>query len=152
MPATPWYEQVHTTKKFRLLTRKLDSSGNEYIYLKGVASLADGDFVRYDGTGVTTRAITSMTADGPIAVAKAAVDASTSYGWFLVRGRDAAANVATHSSGAGKALFVGGTAGRATTTPASEECMVGAFSDGDSVSNSGPVFLVYPVASGDIST
>ena len=146
------FDQVHSVKKFRLMTRKKDAAGNEYIYLKGVGSLADGDFVRYDGTGTTTRAITSMTGDGAIAVAQAAVDSTSEYGWFLIAGRDSAANVATHSGGSGKALFVGGTAGRATTTPATEECISGAFSDGDSVSNSGPVFLIYPAAAGDIST
>ena len=148
----PTFNEVHSTKKYRLMTRKSDSAGNEYIYLKGVSSLADGDFVRFDGTGVTTRAITSMTNDGPLAVAQAAVDASTKFGWFMVAGRDAAANVATHASGAGKALFVSGTAGRATTTPATEETISGAFSDGDSVANVGPVYLFYPAAAGDIST
>jgi hypothetical protein len=146
------FDQVHSTKKFRLMSRRRDAAGNEYVYLKGVASLADGDFVRYDGTGTTTRAITTMTNDGAIAVAQAAVDASTKYGWFMISGRDAAANVATHSSGSGKALFVSATAGRATSTPATEECISGAFTDGDAVSNSGPVLLAYPVAAGDIST
>jgi hypothetical protein len=146
------FDQVHSVKKYRLMTRKSDSAGNEYIYLKGVGSLADGDFVRFDGTGTTTRAITSMTNDGPIAVAQAAVDASTKFGWFMIAGRDSAANVATASSISGKALFVSGTAGRATTTPATEECISGAFADGDSTSNSGAVFLIYPAAAGDIST
>ena len=145
------FTQVHSVKKYRLLTEKSDASGNRYVYLKGVASLADGDFVTYDSAGATARPTTGGT--GPVAVAQAAVDAATQYGWFMVHGVDAAANVATHSSGAGKALFISGTAGRATSTPATENCIFGAFTTGNSVSNVGGVMLIgTPVAPGDIST
>lgn len=144
------FTQVHSTKKFRLMTRKTDVAGNEYLYAKGVASLADGDFVTVTGAGVTARSLDTLT--GIIAVAQAAVTSTTTYGWFMVKGRDASANVATHSSGIGKALFLSSTAGRGTTTPATEKTAYGAFSDGDSVANVGPVFLSYPVAPGDIST
>ena len=150
MAASPFYNQIHTTKKFRLLTEKRDPSNNVYIYLKGVSSLAAGDFVSFDGTGASARSGASTT--GPLAVAMSANTSSSNYSWFLVDGKYASANVATHSSGAGKSLFVNATAGRATTTPLTEGTMVGAFSDGNSVSNVGPVLLKRPVAPGDIST
>lgn len=150
MAAQPFYLQIHTTKRFRLLTEKTDAAGNTYVYLKGVASLVAGDFVTYDGAGATAR--TGAASTGPLAVAMSANTAATTFSWFLVNGKYTTANVATHASGAGKALFVNATASRATTTPLTEGCMYGAFSDGNSASNVGPVLLRRPVAPGDIST
>lgn len=150
MAATPFFQQVHTTKKFRFLTEKTDVAGNRYIYAKGLASLAAGDFVVVTAQGVTTRTVAAST--GVVAVAMAAVTATTSFGWFMVFGRMTTANVATHALGAGKALFTNATTARATTTPLTEATIVGAFSDGDSVANVGPVFLNRPSAPGDIST
>lgn len=146
----PFYQSIHATKRFRLLTEKKDNAGNTYIYLKGVGSLAAGDFVSFDGTGASTR--TGATSTGPIVCAMSANTTSTNFSWFLIDGKAASANVATHSSGAGKALFVNGTASRLTTVPLTEGTVYGAFSDGNSTSNVGPVLLKRPVAPGDIST
>lgn len=150
MAATPFYSQIHTTKRFRLLTEKADPAGNIYVYTKGVASLAAGDFVTFDGTGTTTRTLAAGT--GPVGVAMSANTATTTFGWVQVSGRNTIANVATHSNGIGKALFLSASAGRASTTPLTESTVYGAFSDGNSVSNVGPVFLRRGVAPGDIST
>ncbi len=150
MAATPFYNQIHATKRFRLLTEKKDPAGNTYAYVKGVASLVAGDMVSYDGAGTIARS--GATSTGPIGFAMSANTATTTFGWILIDGKLATANVATHSSGAGKALFVNATAGRATTTPLTEGTVVGAFSDGNSASNVGPVLLRRPVAPGDIST
>lgn len=78
------FTQVHSEKKYRLLTTKKDSAGNEYIYLKGVASCVAGDAVTYDEAGAT--ALLAANAKGPVAFAQAAVDASTEYGWFMIAG------------------------------------------------------------------
>lgn len=148
-----FYTSIDATKKQRLLTEKTHVDGSKYVYCKGVSSLAAGDFVRFDRSGATTRALDSAITSGAIAVAMAAVTTSTNYGWFLVDGYYASGNVATHSGGAGLALFLSSSAGRATTTPATEKTIYGAFSAGDSASNVGPVFLRRgPVAPGDIST
>lgn len=150
MAASPFYTQIHTTKRFRLLTEKSDSAGNTYAYLKGVGSLAAGDFVKFDGAGTTTRMLAAST--GPIAVAMSANTAATTFSWFLVSGKYASANVATHSSGAGKGLFSSGTTARASVTPTTEQALYGAFSDGDSAANVGSVLLRRPSAPGDITT
>lgn len=150
MAIVPFYQQVHLSKKFRLLTEKKDPSGNTYVYTKGVASLVAGDMVSYDGTGALTRTVAATT--GPIGFAMSANILTTTFGWVLIDGKLATANVATHASGAGKALFTNATTSRATTTPLTEATVYGAFSDGNSVSNVGPVFLKRPVAPGDIST
>lgn len=144
------FTQIHATKKYRLGTRAKDSACNEYQYCAGVASLAAGDFVVIGAANVPVRALNTST--GPVAVAMAANTSATNYSWFLINGRYTTANVATHSSGAGKGLFVTSSAGRAAITPATETGAFGAFSDGDSAANVGPVYIVYPVAPGDIST
>jgi len=75
---------VDTTKQHPLLTRGFDSSGNEYIYLQGVASCILYSAVTYDEAGVTT--LTVADAVGPIAIAMAVLDATTEYGWFQIFG------------------------------------------------------------------
>lgn len=141
---------IHSTAQNPVGQEAMGTDGYTYKYMLGVASTVAGDFVKYDGAGATTR--TTATTTGGIAIATAAIVAAK-YGWYLIKGRYATANIATHSSGAGKALFVNATAGRATTTPLTEGCITGAFSDGDSASNVGPAVLVGSGSnSGDIST
>jgi hypothetical protein len=144
--------EVHTSALNPLGTEAVSTEGYVYKYLKGVASTVAGDFVRYDGAGATALCTTTGPTSGPIAIATAAVDSTSEYGWYLIDGRYAAANVATHSAGAGKALFASGTAGRATSTPATEATIVNAFSDGNSASNLGPVIVRRAAYTGDIST
>ena len=83
---------IHTAVANVVGQRAHDAAGNEYIYLKGVASLAAGDWVCYDELGVTIRALVATV--GPVAIAQAAVTAVTSFGWFLIRGTGLA-NVAS---------------------------------------------------------
>lgn len=75
---------VDTTQQHPFLTRAWDSSGNEYIYLKGVASTIAGSVVTYDELGVTT--LIAANAKGPVAVAMAATDATTDFGWYCIFG------------------------------------------------------------------
>lgn len=76
--------QVHTSKKFRLGTRFTSAAGNEYIYLKGVTNCVLGSWVSFDEVHVTTLLIAN--ALGRVAIAQAAVNASTSFGWFQIYG------------------------------------------------------------------
>ena len=79
-----WYDVVDATKKQRLGTKKRAMNGNEYIYLQGVASVVDGTWVTFDEDFVTARAVAD--AQGQVAIATAAVDATTEYGWFAIWG------------------------------------------------------------------
>jgi hypothetical protein len=99
------FDQVHAEKKFRLGTRKRDVAGNEYIYLKGVASLVAFDAVTFDEAGATT--LLAANAIGPVAFAQAAVDSATEYGWFMIYGTTSANIVASSADNA--------TIGRETT-------------------------------------
>lgn len=78
------FTQVHAVKKYRLGTRKSDPAGNEYIYLKGVASTVAGSWVTFDEAHVTTLAVAD--AQGRVAVAQAAVDSTSEYGWYMIYG------------------------------------------------------------------
>lgn len=99
------FTEVHSSKKYRLLTTKKDVAGNEYIYLKGVASLVAFDAVTYDEAGATT--LLAANAKGPVAFAQAAVDATTEFGWFMIAGVTSANVVANSADNA--------TLGRETT-------------------------------------
>lgn len=84
-----FYSDVHTTKKFRLGTVKVDPvTLNEYVYLKGVGSTAVGSWVSFDELFATALidSDTAGTLVGPVAIAAAAVSATTKYGWYLVKG------------------------------------------------------------------
>lgn len=80
-----WYDQVHSTQKFRLGTKKKAVDGREFIYLKGVANVTQGAWVTYDELGVTTNLATDSN-PGPVAIAMAAVDSTSEYGWWGIYG------------------------------------------------------------------
>jgi hypothetical protein len=140
------FDQVHTSKKFRLLTRKKDAAGNEYIYLKGVGSTAATDFVQVKSDGSTARMTT--TTFGPIAVAMAAVDATTKFGWYMIWGVTTG-HVAAAATG--NPLFASGTTGEATNSAANDTALYGAFAAGAAASNAASVLLSYPTANGNIT-
>ena len=120
-----FFGQVHTTRKFRLGTRSRDVAGNEYIYLKGVSSLAAGNWTTFDNDFQTIIMDTDVAASviGPVAVAKAAVDASTKFGWFGIYGMHSAtaATVAADTK-----VFAIATGGSADDTGTAGQQVVGA--------------------------
>ena len=134
-----WYSEVDTEKKWRLGTRKRDVAGNEYIYLTGVASTVAEDFVVFDESFLTTRAVADEV--GPVAVAMAAVDATTEYGWYGIYGNFTGD---TATVAADKALYLTATAGRLDDADAAGDSVHGAFSMAADSSNSCSVWLNYP--------
>lgn len=73
--------------------RAVDQAGNEYIFLKGVASVVAGDPVVFNpSTFVATRLAGSEVGD--VAIALGAVTANLA-GWFLIYGTGSANVVAT---------------------------------------------------------
>ena len=73
-------EEVHTSQKNPLGTIARGSDGYYYIYLQGVASTVAGDVVTFNTAFATARLVAG--AKGGVAVALAAVDATTEYGWY----------------------------------------------------------------------
>ena len=118
-----WYDVVDATKKHRLGTKKRAVNGNEYIYLQGVASCADGTWVTFDEDFVTIRAVAD--GQGQVAVANAAVDATTEYGWFTIWGREDALCLASFADN-GK-VYLTSTAGSVDDADVSGDFVVGAI-------------------------
>lgn len=83
---------VSTTARHQLgtIVQGHDADGSygagEFIYLKGVASTAVGSWVHYNMDDGTT-ALTVANGIGPVAVAMAAVDAATKFGWYQISGK-----------------------------------------------------------------
>lgn len=135
-----FYDNVDTTKKFRLGTRKRDVAGNEYIYLAGVASNAAGEWLVWDEDFATTRLIADEV--GPVGVSMAAFDATTEYGWAQIYGKNTVAK--TDTVAADKALYIDGTAGRADDADVAGDGIHGAFSMAADATNVATVWLHYP--------
>ena len=107
-PAVGNHDDVHTSQLNPLGAVREFSNGNTYIYLKGATSMAAGLTVVYQ-PGVWTAALIATTLKGAVAIASAAVDASTKYGWFLHIGAETITVRTACTSNT--ALFAGGVAG-----------------------------------------
>jgi hypothetical protein len=78
---------VDSAVQVALGTKAFDGSGNQYVYLQGVASTVVGSVVTYDEAGLTT--LTVANAVGPIAVAMG-ITVANKYGWYLIDGSGSA--------------------------------------------------------------
>lgn len=140
------FTQVHSTKKYRLGTRKRDVAGNEYIYLAGAASTAAKDVVIYDEAFATTRLSTAFTGSAPVAVAMAAVAATTNYGWYQIWGNGSAKAAPTVAADA--MLQPTATAGEVDDTATAGDFIIGMNSVAAAASNVVAVWLNYPYFEG----
>lgn len=102
--------EVHTSQKNDLGAIRKYSDGNEYIYLSGASSLVAGMVVAYQ-PGVWGAVLVATTVKGSVAIATAAVNATTSYGWFVASGSYVGLTRTALTSNT--ALFAGGVAGYA---------------------------------------
>lgn len=74
---------VDTAARNTVGSRAFDQNGNEYIYLKGVASTVAGSWVTYDELFLTTLLVANGL--GAVAIALAAVVAGN-WGWYGIFG------------------------------------------------------------------
>lgn len=122
---------VHDSALNPLGTRAFDGAGNEYLYLKGVASTVAGSAVTYNTAFQSALTVTG--ARGPVAFAQVATVANK-FGWYLIHGAGTAdyagaavAGAKVYSASTGKVddavvagdqidgAFVGATVGGAGT-------------------------------------
>ena len=82
-PVAPWSD-IWTTKRYRLGTVKQDAKGYEYMYVQGVASGAQYDWVTVDEDYVTIRAVAG--GQGQVGVLQSDLDATTDFGWMAITG------------------------------------------------------------------
>lgn len=138
------FTQVDATKKFRLGTRKTSVDGNQYVYLKGVTSCADGSWVVFDNTYTAILAVADI--QGPVAIAQAAVDAATKYGWFLIYGADTALVLASFDGTNGAGVWLTSTAGSVDDSDVAGDAVhnVTAFTDRDTTTGMSAFFVSYP--------
>lgn len=142
-----FFDEVHATKKQRLGTRKRHFDGTEYIYLTGVGSTAVGDVVAFDELHVTTRMLQATI--GRVAVAKAAVDATTKYGWYQIYGLATAVKVASGFAADQAGTFGTSSAGTVDDSGAGgEEVIIGMIGRSAISSGTASFELNYPVKLG----
>lgn len=123
--------------QFGTVVQGVDPSlgAGEFIFLKGVASLAAGDWVTYNGlTGVTTRWAGTANTGQPIAVA-VGTPSATQGGWFQIGG-NALANVGG-TVAAGDSAFFNATATTKSAAVAGKQVLgaIAATANGATVGN-----------------
>ena len=107
--------EVHTSQLNELGAVRKYSDGSEYIYLKGVAGVVAGMAVIYQP--VTFTAVLVATGlKGAVAIATAAVDAATEYGWFLISGQYSTPSTLGSAIASNVPLFIGGVSGQIDDT------------------------------------
>lgn len=137
---------VDTSQQVTLGTRAWDEDGNEYVYLQGVASTEAGSWVTFDENYATT--LLAADAVGPVAIAMAAIDSGSEYGWYQRFGVNTVAK--TDTVAADKALFIDGTSGRVDDAGVTGDIVIGAYSKTADSSNVATVWIDYPSVSNDL--
>lgn len=139
-------------------TRVVDDLGNEFIYLSGVASQAQGDFVQYNIASasspfIAVRLVTTASY-GCVAVGMSAAVA-TCYGWYQIFGvtpgplgpwpstYTAIAAIASAVTD-GQSLAAGSAVGRVQAGPVTTKNIFNAIAIGNAASNVGQAYLQYP--------
>lgn len=143
--------QIDSSPAFTLGTTTYTKEGNEYIYLRGVASVAQYDWVTFitagslSGESMSYGSVTRLATTGGkglVGIAQAAITEGKS-GWFQIKG------IGWGNAGmkisAGGPLYSSGTAGQAGGSSTAGDLIVGAFSVGASASGgTAMVSLSYP--------
>lgn len=144
----PWISAGNTSKvstpsaEHAVGTRAFDADGNEYIYLKGVASCVAGSWVSFDEGGTTI--LTAANAKGRVGVAMAAIVAST-WGWFQIYGKNTIALSSTAISDNAQ-LYLSATAGKIADDDVAGDLVIGAIARGTAgISSPFTVELNYPI-------
>lgn len=135
---------VDTVQEHSLGIRGQDSSGNEYVYLKGVADTAVGTWVSFDEAGDTIRLVAN--AVGRVGVAMAAIVADR-YGWYQIYGKNTVALGVDGADASDEVVYTTATDGSIddhTGGDAGGEMVVGAFIRVAESSNVCTVELNYP--------
>jgi hypothetical protein len=125
-------------------TKGIDASGDEYIFLEGVASCAARHMVSIDSDGTSTTSAgvilteTEAAKGRSLAVAMSAVT-DTKYGWFMIKGLATIAVLASDAADAEQlATTTAGYLDDAGTTPIHGLHLVAA------TAGSGTAYISYP--------
>jgi len=138
---------VDTSQIGQLGKRGMGPTGDEYIYLRGVGSTAAGNWVVFDESYFTTRIVPDEV--GLVGIAMAAINATTSFGWYQIYGLNTVSTTETIAS-ADTALFIGATAGLADDLGVVGDVIVGAYAMTASSSGVTTVSIAYPSVSNEL--
>ena len=126
--------EVHTSKQNDLgAVRRFSVANGQgvtsavpmyFIYLSGVTSTAAGSVVAF-GQGVFTTVLVATGVKGSIAIATAAVDASTKYGWYTYIGQDI--GIARSAIASNVPLYAGGVSGSADDVAVKGDQILGMY-------------------------
>lgn len=131
---------IHTLQRNPLGAEAIDDQGNVWIYLAGVASCVEGDWVSFNTTGYVAVRL-AANAVGRVAIAPAAILAAN-WGWFMVKGFYPTSNSDTVAGAGG--LFIDGTAGRVDDQSVAGDFVNGAVSTAADTTNKLPVNINFP--------
>lgn len=141
-----FYTFVDSAKKMRLGTRRRDYDGNEYVYLKGVTSCAAGSWVSIAASWTAVLAVADT--QGMLAIARAAVDAATKYGWFGIWGVHAGLCLASFDGTNGAGTWLTSTAGSVDDADVAGDAVSHAIglTDRDTTTGMSSFSIAYPFA------
>lgn len=131
---------IDTVQRNGLGIEAHDQDGNVWIYLAGVASCVEGDWVSFNTTAYVAVRL-AADAVGRVAIAPAAILAAN-WGWFMVKGFYPTANSDTVAAAGG--LFIDGTTGRVDDQSVAGDFVNGAVSTAADTANKLPVQICYP--------
>lgn len=116
--------EVHTSQLNDLGAVRKYSDGATYIYLTGVTSCVAGSVVVYKPS-VFGAVLVATGVKGSVAIATAAVNLTTSYGWFMIIGQYVSTTRTALTSNT--ALFAGGVAGYVDVTAVKGDQILGLY-------------------------
>lgn len=126
-------------------SRAYDTSGGEWIYIRGTASISNGTWVVYDLASDRTELLGRASFYGPVGIFGTAV-AATEFGWAQIHGVNRSASTDTVAARA--QLYIDGTAGRADDADAAGSAILNAVSLSADSTNVATVFINYPFVGG----
>jgi len=145
--STP-FTQVDSAAQFTTGSKTVDRNGVEYIYLKGVASVAQYEWVIYTNSSGSVTRLTTATL-GNVGIAQGAITEGK-FGWFAIKGRTTGL-LGTGPGTAGLRLSASGTAAYVSGGTVANTGILGAFLATTSTGTISTVELNYPVYTGAIS-
>lgn len=155
MATTQWYQQVNTSKRFRLGTEKKSIDGSVFTYGKGVASNVVGAVVVFNDGTFTPVLITNTPLTGQVGISASANTSATNFSWYLIKGstkNSALSGLVTMDTGSADKVALSansGTAGRVQGDAVHAGKMIsGAWAIGISAANVGDALLNYPSIAG----
>ena len=138
---------IDTSQRNMLGQISRDDLGNEYIYLKGVASAVAGSWVMYDEAFLPVLLTTGITLSGPVAVALAAVVA-TNFGWFAIRHNFVFGLCVSDTMADDSPVYASSTAGSVDDDTAAGETVYGAWNRTLGTTTSSNFQIMHPFKQG----